>query len=139
MATRRGLLASALTALLVGCNGSFSGSKPDRVAGTKAGEKTVDDARKYMQEQIDRYLGGQRTEAQLSKITKDVVPSLRIINKGPIQSISITNVLPWYSEKGEKQKDGFVLTLAFTGTGWQENITVHLSQSARGDGEWVAI
>jgi hypothetical protein len=139
MATKRALLASALTALLVGCNGPSPASKADRVDGTKAGEKTVDDARKYMQEQIDRYLGGQRTEAQLSKITKDVGPSLKIINKGPIQSISIINVLPWYSEKGEKQKNGFVLTRAFSGAGWQENITVHLSQSARGDGEWVAI
>jgi hypothetical protein len=133
---RLSLLVPILVIALLGCNGSTPATKPGVVGESKSDEKTVEDSRKYMQEQIDRYLGGQRTQEQLMKITLDVKPGFQIIKNGPIQSITITNILPWYSEKGERQKNGFVLSLAFSGAGWNENVPVHMTY--HDDGKWTA-
>ncbi len=139
MSMKLALLASILGMTILGCGDSIPSSKSGQVGEDKPAEKTVDDARKYMQEQIDRYLGGQRTQEQLMKITHNLKPTTNIINHGPIESILITNVLPWYSEEGEREKDGFVIMLTFAGADWHEKITVHLAPTAHGDGEWFAI
>jgi len=124
---RRILLTAFLCSPLLGCGGPVPDPNPDKFVAAKTGEKTAEDARKYLQEQIDRYLGGQTTMEQLNKIMLDVKPGFKIIAGKPIQTISIVNALASYSEKGEKQKNCFLLSLAFAGADWKENVTSHVN------------
>lgn len=113
------LLATFLLASFVGCEKSTEAEKKvDLPEKAMSGEKSVDDAKKHIQEQIDRYLGGQRTTEQGSKI---VMGKFWIKHAGErINSISILNALQAYSDKGERQTNMFKLSIQFTGDKWSE-------------------
>ncbi|HXY36648.1 MAG TPA: hypothetical protein VEI07_20605 [Planctomycetaceae bacterium] len=100
-------------------------------------EKTPDDARNYMQEQIDRYLGGQRTDKQLMKL--DPTGEVTYPHIGDkINSITITNVLPAYSKEGEKQENAFKVSLVFTGDKWTKTVERHVMYEPKMGG-WVVL
>lgn len=118
----RSLVVAFVVASFMGCEKQNTPArKADAPVAEKAqtDEKTIDDARKYMQEQIDRYLGGQRTPEQLMKLTLE---GARLSIGNRINSISITNVLQAYGKKGEKWPNAFKVSMLFGGEGLAENV-----------------
>jgi len=132
------VLAVFLVASFMGCDKSNSAAKkPDAPVKAESSEKTADDARKYVQEQIDRYLGGQQTHEQLLKITLGGFFPIRHVGE-PVTSITIQNALQSFSEKGDKEPNTFKITIVFSGAKWTETVVSRVSYHPE-EGIWRSI
>jgi hypothetical protein len=105
-----------LTLLLttLGCEVSLTKPKLKEEAAKKpAGPKvmTKEDARRHMQHEIDRFLGGAKTAKLALQAGFPIEAQLDPEN---VLSIDITNVLDAYSENGEIIKETFKIDLITT-------------------------
>lgn len=110
------ILSALILGLLAGCQEKTEVNEP--VGKQNAtDEMTVEDARSYVQSQIDRYLGGQRTQEQFNKIK---LGTLKYVDR-EIESIEIKKVLPAFTEEGEESPNHWKVMLVITGDNWVEN------------------
>jgi hypothetical protein len=68
--------------------------------------KTVDDAKAHLQQQIDRFLGGDRPD-EVTHAVLDLPMQVESKMGAQFDSVTIESVLPKYSEKGEKVDNTF--------------------------------
>ncbi len=120
----------------IGCNQSTTSEQNASAESTSdSKEKTADDLRLYLQENINRYLGGQKTTEQLNTFTHHFMVAAQA-NEAGIDDIQIKSVLQAYTESGELDANYFVVKLIFSQGNWQREEEIHYFYKA---GNWTNI